>query len=334
MPPDSNRKTPGSIIVLMSLEQEIKDQALALGFDAAGIADAAPLGPEHVEHFEAWLRAGCAGRMHYMQRSLTKRLNPAQLLDGARSVLLVALAYKPREENGEPASPGTPIGKVAQYAQYEDYHPFMKSLLRELAGFLEHAAGQKHEYRIGVDSAPVAEKALAARAGLGFIGRHHLLIHPRLGPQILLGEIITTLGLAPDEPRNGTCRNCHACVKACPAGALREDGLLDARRCISYRTQYESEDDPVRDTAGWVFGCDECLRACPFSHSAPPRANRGFKHYAERACLNLREVRDLTAADFEARFHDSPIRRPGLETLQHNARACLESTSAGRIPRT
>jgi epoxyqueuosine reductase len=319
---------------MMSLEQEIKDKALALGFDAAGITDAAPLGREHVEHFEAWLHAGCAGRMEYMQRNLAKRMDPAQLLDGAKSVVVVALSYKPHQENAVSGSPTTPMGKVAQYAQHEDYHPFMKSLLRELAGFMEHAAGRKHEYKICVDSAPVAEKALAARAGLGFIGRHHLLIHPQLGPQILLGELVTTLGLQPDGPGEQKCRDCHACVKACPTGTLQADGLLDARRCISYRTQYESEGDPVRDTGGWVFGCDECLLACPFSRSAPPHANRHFKHYPERARLNLRDVLDLTPAEFEARFHDSPLLRPGLETLQRNARVCLQSTSPGRDAET
>ncbi len=327
MPLGSNLKTPGSIIITMSLEQEIKGKALALGFDTAGITDASPLGREHAAHFEAWLHAGCAGRMEYMQRNLAKRLDPAQLLDGAKSVVVVALAYKPCPENSEPAFPTAPMGKVAQYAQYEDYHPFMKSLLRELARFIEHAAGQRHEYRICVDAAPVAEKALAARAGLGFIGRHHLLIHPRLGPQILLGEIITTLSLRPDGPGEDGCRNCDACVKACPTGALRAGGFLDARRCISYRTQYELKDDPVRGTAGWVFGCDECLLACPFSRGAPPRANQHFRHYAERARLNLQDLLDLTLADFEARFHDSPLRRPGLEILQRNARACLQSTT-------
>jgi epoxyqueuosine reductase len=314
----------------MSLEQEIKDRALALGFDAAGITDATPLGREHVEHLEAWLRAGCAGRLEYMHRDPGKRADPAQFLDGARSVVVVTLAYKPDDEDIEPAPAATPTGRVAQYAQYEDYHPFMRALLRGLADFIVGQAGPGHRYKVCVDSAPVAEKALAVRAGLGFIGCHHLLIHPRLGPQILLGEVVTTVGLEPDAPSGETCRNCRACLKACPTGALRADGFLDARQCISYRTQYESGGGCGRSTAGWVFGCDECLLACPFTRSAPVCANRHFRYYAERARLGLRELMDLTPADFEARFHDSPIRRPGLETLQRNVRACLESTNPER----
>jgi len=310
------------------LEQEIKAKALALGFDAAGITDAAPLGREHVEHFEAWLRAGYAGTMAYLHRNLDKRLDPAKLLDGAKSVIVVALAYKPREDSGPPAPLTEPVGQVAHYAQYEDYHAFMKSLLRELAAFLQLAAGPACRYRVCVDSAPVAEKALAVRAGLGFLGRHHLLIHPRLGPQVLLGEILTTLSLHPDEPACDGCLNCRTCVKACPTGALRPDGFLDARLCISYRTQYGSQDDQAPHTAGWLFGCDACLLACPFTRTAPPVANRRFKHYADRARLSLPELLALTPEAFAARFYDSPLWRVGLEQLQANARSCLSAASA------
>jgi epoxyqueuosine reductase len=313
----------------MRLEQEIKDKALAVGFDAAGITDAASLGREHVEHFKAWLRAGYAGRMQYMHRNFEKRIYPAQFLDKAQSAIVVALAYKPRTENVPPESPTEPIGKVAQYAQYEDYHSFMRSLLRELVDLLRPKTGSGHRFRICVDSAPLAEKALAVRAGLGFIGRHHLLIHPRLGPQILLGEIITTLSLRPDGPLGGTCLDCRACVKACPTGALQPDGFLDARRCISYRTQYETPEDAVGSTAGWLFGCDECLLACPFVKSAPPRANHRFRHDPTRACLNLRELLDLTPVALEARFRGSPIKGRGLEMLQPHARACLQSARTG-----
>jgi epoxyqueuosine reductase len=319
----------------MSLEQEIRDKALALGFDAAGITDAAPIGPEHVAHFEAWLRSGYAGRMDYMHGHLEKRIDPARLLEGARSVIVVALNYKPREpiaDCGLRIADSTcdfPAGKVAQYAQYEDYHPFLKSRLRELGDFARAKADGAQRFKICVDSAPLMEKALAARAGLGFIGRNHLLIHPRLGPQILLGEILTTVALRPDNPVSGSCGECDGCLKACPTGALRPDGFLDASRCISYLTQYGAPEESIGQTNGWLFGCDECLRACPFRHQAPACANPQFRWHPERRALNPREVLEWTSEEFEARLHDSPIRRLGIERLKHNARLCL----ADRIQR-
>lgn len=337
----------------MSLEQEIKDKALALGFDAAGITDAAPIGPEHVAHLEAWLRAGYAGRLDYMHRHLEKRIHPAQLLDGAKSVIVVALGYKPPavsimsgEMVGTAHPTGRePLGRVAQYAQYEDYHPFMKSRLRELADFVRTRTDEAQQFKTCVDSAPLAEKALAVRAGLGFLGRNHLLIHPQLGPQILLGEILTTVALRPDAPIEGSCGECNRCLQACPTGALRSDGFLDARRCISYLTQTKEWNDGIveywsnaREASqhstmpsfqdpnplrGWLFGCDECLLVCPFQRQAPACANSQFRWYPERMALNPREVLEWTSEEFEARFHDSPIRRLGLEGLQSNARLCL-----------
>jgi epoxyqueuosine reductase len=337
-------------MTVMSLEQEIKDRVLALGFDAVGITDMAPLGAEHAERFEAWLRAGCAGRMEYMHRNLERRLDPAQLRKGAKSVIVVALNYQPPapavavtsndpEEMVGTAHPTR--GRVAQYAQYEDYHLFIKDLLRELAGFVCLRAGHQDRYKICVDSAPVAEKALAVRAGLGFIGRNHLLIHPQLGPQILLGELFTSVPLTPDQPMAETCLDCRRCLEACPTGALRPDGLLDARRCISYLTQYEAREEENNGThaaqhstipifhhsisvRGWLFGCDECLRACPFHQKAPARADRRFRFYPERANIDLRDLLALTPVVFETKFHDSPIRRLGLEKLKYNARCCLE----------
>ena len=326
----------------MSLEQEIKEKALELGFDAVGITDVSPIGPAHVAHFEAWLRSGYAGRMEYMHRNLDKRTDPARLRKGARSVIVVALNYRGATAGGphptasgfqsairNPQSEIAPSDRVALYAQYEDYHLFIKGLLRELAGFLCAKTGCQDRFKICVDSAPLAEKALAVRAGLGFLGKNHLLIHPRLGPQILLGELVTTLNLQTDEPCGGACGECNRCMQACPTGVLRPDGFLDARRCISYLTQYGSPDAPAQDTGGWLFGCDECLLACPFSHHAPPHANQHFRYHPERATLNLRELLDLTPDAFEARFHDSPLHRLGLERLKRNAHLCLRNQGSG-----
>ena len=310
----------------MSLEQEIKDRALHLGFDAAGITDASPLSAEHIEHFEAWLRSDYAGRMDYMRRHLEKRTNPTRLLPGAKSVIVVALGYKPGEECSEVSAVADPVGRVAQYAQYEDYHRYIGTRLHDLAGFLSRESGPGHRFKVCVDSAPLAEKALAVRAGLGFIGKNHLLIHPRLGSQILLGEIVTTLALGVDEPTVEACGGCTRCIDICPTGALREDGFLDARRCISYLTQYAFEDDSVSSIDDWLFGCDECLLACPRVHDAPVCANRRFRHRAEHATVDLRELLELSPADFEARFHDSPMAWQGLDRLKRNARTCLEDS--------
>ena len=337
----------------MSLEQEVKDRALALGFDAVGITDTAPIGAEHVEHFERWLGSGCAGRMEYMHRNVEKRLNPAQLRKGAKSVILVALNYRPGPMQDTGGATHTGTGRVAMYAQYEDYHLFIKALLRELAAFICMRTRQQDRFKVCVDSAPVAEKALAVRAGLGFIGKNHLLIHPQLGPQILLGELLTSVPLQPDQPIEGACLGCNRCTGVCPTGALRPDGLLDATRCTSYLTQYGPPEEwnagmmecwnngaktaqhsslpsfqhpnPVGD---WLFGCDECLRVCPFHEKAPSCANRRFRFYPERAELNLQDVLELTPETFEARFHDAPLRRVGFERIKCNARRCVQAQIA------
>ncbi len=316
----------------MSLTGQIKHRALELGFDLVGITDASPLAAEHSQRLAAWLQAGHAGKMRYMHRNIEKRTRPASLLEDAESVIVVALNYK-RPELQRTLPRKSPTARVALYARYEDYHRFIKLRLRKLADFICSVVRQRPRFKICVDSVPLAERALAARAGLGFIGRNHMLIHPDLGPQVLLGEIISTLPLQPDQPAGGDCGACRRCLDACPTGAIGSDGSFDARRCISYLTIEHAGQIP-HAAAGRIgdrlFGCDECVLACPYQHDAPPCRTDQFRFYPDRAEPDLREILAMTRESFESRFADSPIKRPGLERLKRNARICLANTTAKR----
>ena len=313
----------------MNLAQPIKDKASSLGFDAVGITDAAPVDAADTERFEAWLAAGFARRMEYMHRNVGKRFDPAQLLPGAQSVVVVALNYKQAQPDEKPAGP---YGRVAQYACYDDYHEFMRPLLHQLAAFIREQAGLATRFKVCVDSVPLAERALAVRAGLGFVGRNHMLIHPTLGPQVFLGEIVTTAEIEPidDVAAETPCVGCDRCVRACPAGALRDDGRFDAGRCISYLT-IEHKGEIAPDLAARVgdrlFGCDECVMACPHRQEAPLCANTRLRFHPERQYLNLADLLEMTPERFEAEFAGSPIHRLGLEGLKRNARTCIENLS-------
>ena len=322
----------------MSLAEDIKQKALELGFDLAGITDTSPIDTKQAELLADWLKSGCAGRMDYMHNNFQKRINPAKLLQNAKSVICLGLNYKPPKPSlslrasqsdarqSHLQNETVPIGKVASYAQYEDYHLFIKKQLRKLADFTNSIAGTSCKSQICVDSAPLAERALAARAGLGFIGKNHILTNPELGSQLLLGEIVTDLKLPPDEPLSAECSNCNKCLTACPTGALRADGRFDANKCISYLTIEHKGRIPLalaEKIGARLFGCDECLLACPYQQNAPVCKNKQFKFYADRAKLNLQDILNLNLQDFDMKFADSPIKRLGPDTLKRNAQICL-----------
>jgi len=244
----------------MSLSQEIKHKALELGFDLVGITNASPLNTEQVEMFTDWLKSGYAGQMSYLHRNFEKRTQPAKLLANAQSIICVALNYKPPKQKPKPPDATTSIGKVANYAQYEDYHPFIKKRLRKLSEFISSAAGRDHKFKICVDSAPLAERALAARAGLGFIGKNRMLINPKLGPQIFLGEIITTLKLSIDEPiifhseRSEANLHRHSERKK-PLALSGVEGEVESRSKI------RKGGNPFKKAE--CSNCDKCISACP-----------------------------------------------------------------------
>jgi epoxyqueuosine reductase len=312
----------------MSLSQEIKRKAIELGFDLIGITDVSPLNTEQVEMFTDWLKSGYAGQMSYLHRNFEKRTQPAKLLENAQSIICVGLNYKPPKNKLTPSHFTAPMGKVANYAQYEDYHPFIKKRLHKLSEFISSAAGRDHKFKICVDSIPLAERALAARAGLGFIGKNRMLINPKLGPEIFLGEIITTLKLPTDELITNNCSNCDKCFSACPTGALMPDGRFDANKCINYLTiEYKGRIPPdlAEKIADRLFGCDDCVLACPYQEDALVCKNKQFKFYNDRTRLDLGRILNLTQQDFDTEFADSTIRRTGLERLKRNARICLDN---------
>ncbi len=314
----------------MSLTQDIKHKTIELGFDLVGITDSTPIDDRQSAALATWLQSGFAGRMDYMHRNLDKRLSPARLMEGARSVIVVGLNYTPPELPAELPGETPPTGRVANYALYEDYHPFIKERLRKLVTFLDSLVDAGPTSRICVDSAPLAERALAVRAGLGFIGGNHMLISPEFGGQIFLGEVLTSLELPADEPTTGNCLNCEKCVVACPTGALRSDGQFDAARCINYLTIEHNGPIPrelAEKTGDRLFGCDECVAACPYQKDSPACANRQFKFCGDRARLGLNEILTLDAESFKARFGDSPIKRLGIEGLKRNARICLDNAA-------
>jgi epoxyqueuosine reductase len=313
----------------MGLAEEIKQKAFQLGFDLVGITDASPLDSEQFKLFTDWLVSGYAGRMDYMRENLDKRTNPVKFLKSARSIICLGLNYTPPPCQSS-QDDAAPMGAVANYAQYEDYHPFIKKQLRKLTDFIASYAGTGFRFRICVDSAPVAERTFAARAGLGFIGKNRMLINPQLGPQIFLAEIVTSLKLQPDDSIKTSCSNCNKCLNACPTGALMPDGQFDANKCISYLTIEHKDDFPpdlAQKIGARLFGCDECVLACPHQTNAPVCKNKQFKFFDDRAKLNLHQILNMSEDDFDVKFADSPFLRLGLDRLKRNAQTCLNNVT-------
>lgn len=246
-----------------SLTHRIKSLATALGFDVAGVSEARPR-PE-TRYLREWLRQGYGGAMHYIERRASERVDPRELMPGARSIVSVGLRYAGRDEQ---TSAPRGVGRVARYAGGEDYHVLMKDRLLALAAGLEVVADRAVEARAYVDTGPVQERVHAAYAGLGWLGKNTCLIHPKLGSYLFLGELITDLPLEPDARIDDQCGTCRACLDACPTDAFAAPYVLDATRCIAYSTIEDPGPVPedLRESQGaWVFGCDVCQEVCPWN---------------------------------------------------------------------
>jgi len=279
-----------------------------LGFGACGVAKAEAL-PLAVERLQLWLAVGAHAGMEYMSRNTEKRENPQLLFEGAKSVIVMMMNYKPQEVQD------TSLPQIAYYAYSNDYHDIIREKLKILENFI-NAACPTARSRGFVDTAPLMEKAWAVRAGLGWIGKNNLLISRKYGSFNFLAVILTDMELEYDEPeQNDYCGNCMKCLDACPSGALCRPYFLDARRCISYHT-IESKQPVEIDTCGYLFGCDCCQKACPWNIGVCAHTNTQLK--------TLREIMTYTRADwlaleeeqFNRIFAHSPLRRAGLAKLK------------------
>lgn len=293
----------------------IINAAREVGFDLVGVVPAQPLVSER-NIFKAWLLRGCHSTLEYLERNVEKRFNPGLLVDSARSVVVCAVSYLSPYSRGYAEGCST---KIASYALARDYHMTIKEMLRDLASRLkEHAPDM--QFRAFTDSAPLAEKSLAVRAGLGWIGRNSLVVTPDFGSMLLLGELVISEDVdGYDHPLDTVgCGACRRCVEACPNGAIAEDRSIDTHRCISCRTiEREGATESIR-LDGWIFGCDACQTVCPYNQKAPIHTNVSFDPLFDPTALDAESWGRMTDEDFSAMAGDTPMTRAGLERIRRN----------------
>ncbi len=304
------------------IRETIRAEARAIGFDTVGFA-AAEAAPETGADLDAWLADGMQGDMGWMATTVERRRHPRALWPEARSVIVLGTNYGPA---GDPLAllGAQDRGNVSVYAKGRDYHDLVKSRLKQLARFIHerHAA----EVKVFVDTAPVMEKPLAQRAGLGWQGKHTNLVSRRFGSWLFLGEVFTTLELPPDEAETDHCGQCRRCLDICPTQAFRAPYRLDARRCISYLTIEHKGPIPheLRAAIGnRIYGCDDCLAVCPWNKFAQASREAAFAPRAELSAPRLADLAQLDDASFRQVFSGSPIKRVGRDRFLRNVLIAL-----------
>jgi epoxyqueuosine reductase len=303
----------------VELEPRLKARAAELGFTLAGIAPATEA--DGFAHYQQWLERGYAGAMGYLHRQAEARRHPRSLLDPVRSVVMLGLEYRGRA----PAPPSVSHGRVAAYATGPDYHHFIWDRLNLLADWLEAEAPGCRTKGV-TDTAPLLERDFARRAGLGWVGKNTMLIHPRRGSFFFLAALLTDLPLQPDAPfAPSHCGTCTACLEACPTQAFPEPHVLDATRCISYLTieLRSAIPEPLREPMGnWLFGCDVCQDVCPWNRRPSP-GPVVFPQEAEMYWLDPVELLGLDADAFRQRFKGTALWRNRRVGLLRNAAIVL-----------
>ncbi|MRS04170.1 tRNA epoxyqueuosine(34) reductase QueG [bacterium] len=315
-----------------NLKGKIKAEAFRLGFNLCGFTTPDP--PEMYKYFENWLDQGSNAGMAYLDspRHRLIRKYPDQLFPGVKTIISLGWPYSLTNDKGD-TTPNTAF--IAGYTAGTDYHLFLPARLNELIAFLQHEINPNIKAQVYTDSAPILEREIASRAGLGWIGRNSCLISPENGSSFLLAELFTDLPLQPDPPFTlDRCGTCHRCMDACPTGCIHADRTIESNRCISYLTIENKESIPVelRPLIGqWLFGCDVCQTVCPWN-------NKDTKNLLQSNKLTwsveeVQSILSMTAETFSDRYHESAIYRTKLKGLQRNALIWLGNNGSSKSQR-
>ena len=291
----------------------ITNAAREVGFDIVGVVPAMAL-PEESCRFEAWLAGGHHSTLSYLERNGEKRFDASKLVEGAKSVVVCGVSYLSEYSRGYPEGWRT---KIASYALNRDYHITIKEMLTALAQRLKEHSPQLR-FRAFTDSAPLAEKSYARRAGLGWIGRNSLLVTPEYGSMLLLGELVIDEDVDEyDTPKDYIgCGECRRCVEACPNGAISEDRYIDTGRCIACRTIEPMAEGESINFDGWIFGCEACQTVCPYNQRAGLHSNPHFDPIVEPLKLDVDAWLAMSEESFARMAATTPLTRAGLEKIK------------------
>lgn len=314
----------------MEVEEFIKTRAKEIGFSSCGITSTMPL-IEEESHLLQWLENGYNADMAYMERNIDKRINPYMLVEGARSIIVLSHNYYPQKELSSNSK-----FSIANFAYGEDYHNVLKDKMRLLAIDIEQFIQTPFIYRPFVDSAPVLERALAVRSGLGWIGKNSHLIQKGRGSFFFISTIFTSLELNPDPPfTTSHCGKCQACINSCPKQAIMPNKTIDSNKCISYLTievkdncntdnnNHQSANGSLqRNPSNYIFGCDLCQQACPHNRFATPHNESCFNpSKAMQQFLKNSDWESITAEEFDKIAHKSPLKRAKYSGILRNITA-------------
>ena len=307
------------------LTRRLKLAAERLGFELTGAC--AAVTPRGIDRFGQWLAAGYAGEMHYLPDRAAAYEHPSHVLEGARSLLMLAMPYR----TDEPREPSPGEGRIARYAWGGDYHDLIRQRLNELADVLRELVPEA-KVRGVVDTAPLLEREFAQLAGLGWVGKNTLLLNKQSGSWFFLAALVTDQELAYDEPHAANhCGTCRACLDACPTGAFVDAYVLDARRCLSYTTIELRTPIPGELRAGqgdWLFGCDVCQDVCPWNRKPAPVAAEAFSARRGMNPVSLIGLFDLDDDGFRRQFRDTPLWRSKRRGILRNAAIVLGNQRA------